>query len=129
MEKYIEDITYSWHFNHMQHYGTTKIGCPVYLWHIITTYYICTYSFSADIFRDQTCPWAYPHVGASERSRITSWTVIPAELELTSTDGVLRLVNGKAEFWVEFEVSLLSSINQELLCIKGRLNVMTLDWD
>lgn len=49
MEKYIEDITYSWHFNHMQHYGTTKIGCPVYLWHIITTYYICTYSFSADI--------------------------------------------------------------------------------
>jgi len=87
------------------------------------------YSFSADIFHDQTCPWAYPHVGTSERSCITSRTVILAELELSSTDGVLRLVNGKTEFWVEFDVSLLSSFNQELLCIKGRLNVMTPDWD
>jgi len=41
---------------------------------------------------------------------LQSWTVIPAKLELTSTDGgVWRLVNGKAELWVEFDVSLLSS--------------------
>jgi len=43
---------------------------------------------------------------------------------------VLCLVNGKAEFWVEFDVFLLSCINsQELLCIKSGLNVMTVDGD
>jgi hypothetical protein len=77
---------------------------------------VCMYSFSSDIFHDQACPWACSHVGASERSCITK-----LEQELTSTDGLLHLVNGKAEFWVEFGVSLLSSINQELLCINGRL--------
>jgi hypothetical protein len=45
-------------------------------------------------------------VGTSERSYITK-LVNPAELEQTSADGVLRLVNAKAEFWVEFDVSLL----------------------
>jgi len=41
---------------------------------------------------------------------LRSWTVIPAKLELTSSDdNMWRLVNSKAELWVEFDVSLLSS--------------------